>query len=137
MPRRIRVNTDKSYRVFGPFSQAIKTDNFVFVSGQLPINPSTGEIVKGGIKEETHQVLANLKEVLKAAGSSMEDVIKATIFITNMDDFSKVNEVYEKFFSKEAPPARSTVEVSGLAKGAREEIEATALVGKTQKSKYR
>jgi len=137
MPRRIRVNTDKSYRVFGPFSQAIKTDNFVFVSGQLPINPSTGEIVKGGIKEETRQVLRNLKEILAAAGSSMNDIVKATVYITNMNSFSKMNEVYEEFFSKEAPPARSTVEVSGLAKGARVEIEATALVGKTQKSKYR
>jgi 2-iminobutanoate/2-iminopropanoate deaminase len=137
MPRRIRVNTDKSYRVFGPFSQAIKTDNFVFVSGQLPINPSTGEIVKGGIKEETRQVLRNLKEILAAAGSSMNDIVKATVYITNMNSFSKMNEVYEEFFSKEAPPARSTVEVSGLAKGARVEIEATALVSKTQKSKYR
>lgn len=130
MSIRKRINAPKAYAAFGPFSQAIKTDTLVFVSGQLPINPSTGEIVKGGIKEETHQVLANLKEVLKAAGSSMEDVIKATIFITNMDDFSKVNEVYEKFFSKEAPPARSCVEVARLAKGARVEIEAIALVRK-------
>lgn len=135
MPKRTKVNTGKAYQAFGPFSQAIKTDTLVFTSGQLPIDPSTGEIVAGGVKKETRQVLRNLKEILAAAGSSMEDVVKATIFITDMKDFEKVNEVYAEFFPSQAPPARSTVEVSGLAKGARVEIEATALARKTKQTK--
>lgn len=132
MMKRIRVDTEKAYRAFGPFSQAIKTDTLVFVSGQLPINPATGEIIIGNIKEETRQVLSNLKEVLIAAGSSMEDVLKTTVFITNMDDFSEVNEVYEEFFPKQIPPARSCVEVTRLAKGANVEIEAIALFKSTR-----
>ena len=131
MMKRMRVDTEKAYRAFGPFSQAIKTDTLVFVSGQLPINPSTGEIVSGGIKEETRQVLRNLKEILAAAGGSMNDIVKATVYITNMNSFSKMNEVYEEFFSNQAPPARSCVEVARLAKGARVEIEAIALARKT------
>ncbi len=132
MPKRTKVNTGKAYRAFGPFSQAIKTDTLVFVSGQLPINPSTGDIIVANIKEETRQVLFNLKEVLTAAGSSLENVLKTTVFITNMDDFSLVNEVYEEFFSNQAPPARSCVEVSRLAKGAHVEIEAIALIRLTR-----
>jgi len=135
MPTRTKINTRKAYQAFGPFSQAIKTNRLIFTSGQLPIDPATGNIVKGDIKEETRQVLRNLKEILAAAGSSMEDVVKATIFITDMKDFEKVNEVYAEFFPSQAPPARSTVEVSGLAKGARVEIEATALAGKTKQTK--
>ena len=119
MLRRIRVNTDKAPAVNGPFSQAIKTDTLVFTSGQLPLDPATGEIVARNIQEETRQVLANLKEILVEAGSSLENVVKATVFITNMDDFPEVNKVYEEFFPKQAPPARSCVEVSELAKGAR------------------
>ncbi len=134
MLRRIRVNTDKAPAVFGPFSQAIKTDTLVFTSGQLPIDPATGEIVARNIQEETRQVLANLKEILVEAGSSLENVVKATVFITNMDDFPEVNEVYEEFFPKQALPARSCVGVSELAKGARVEIEAIALIGKSRQS---
>jgi len=134
MLRRIRVNTDKAPAVFGPFSQAIKTDTLVFTSGQLPIDPATGEIVARNIQEETRQVLANLKEILVEAGSSLENVVKATVFITNMDDFPEVNKVYEEFFPKQALPARSCVEVSELAKGARVEIETIALIGKSRQS---
>lgn len=134
MLRRIRVNTDKAPAVFGPFSQAIKTDTLVFTSGQLPLDPATGEIVARNIQEETRQVLANLKEILVEAGSSLENVVKATVFITNMDDFPEVNKVYEEFFPKQALPARSCVEVSELAKGAKVEIEAIALIGKSRQS---
>jgi 2-iminobutanoate/2-iminopropanoate deaminase len=84
----------KSTRVFGPYSQAIKTDILVFISGQLPINLSTGDIVAGNIKEETREILANLKEALAEAGSSLEDVLKATFFITDMYNFSQVNDIY-------------------------------------------
>lgn len=127
MLERARVNTDNAPAAFGPFSQAIKIDTLVFTSGQLPIDPATGNVVKGGIKAETRQVLLNLKEILIAAGSSLEHVVKATVFITNMEDFPAVNEVYAEFFPDQ-PPARSCVEVSGLAKGANVEIEAIALV---------
>jgi 2-iminobutanoate/2-iminopropanoate deaminase len=130
MSSKKQINTPKAYMAFGPFSQAIKTDTLVFVSGQLPIHPSTGKIVAGGIKEETRQVLRNLREILKAAGSSLNDIVKATVYITDMNYFSKMNEVYEKFFSNQVPPARSCVEVARLAKGAKVEIEAIALVRK-------
>jgi 2-iminobutanoate/2-iminopropanoate deaminase len=127
MLERTRVNTDKAPAAFGPFSQAIKIDTLIFTSGQLPIEPTAGDIVKGGIKEETRQVLLNLKEILIAAGSSLENVVKATVYITNMEDFPEVNEVYAEFFPGQ-PPARACVEVSGLAKGANVEIDAVALV---------
>jgi len=128
MATRTRINTIKAPATFGPFSQAIKTEMLVFTSGQLPIDPSTGEIVTGTIREQTWQVLSNLKEILAEAGSSLEDVVKATVFITNMDDFPEVNEVYEEFFPNQVFPARSCVRVCELAKGAKVEIEAIALV---------
>jgi len=127
---RAQIKTEKAYQAFGPFSQGIKTETLVFTSGQLPIDPSSGEVVPGSIKDETRQVLVNLREVLVAAGSSLEDVIKTTVFITNMNEFPQVNEVYEEFFSKNIFPARSTVEVSRLARGAKVEIEAIALARK-------
>lgn len=130
MSEKFIVNTDKAPAVFGPFSQAIKTDTLIFTSGQLPIDPATGEIVAGDIKKETRQVLFNLKEILIKAASSLEDVVKTTVFITNMDDFPKVNDVYEEFFPNQHP-ARSCIAVSGLAKGANVEIEAIALLGKS------
>ena len=131
MLTRAPIKTDRAYQAFGPFSQGIKTDSFVFTSGQLPIDPSSGEIVSGDIKDQTRRVLVNLREILVAAGSSLEDVIKTTVFLTNMDEFPRVNQVYEEFFPKKIPPARSTVEVSRLAKGAKVEIEAIALARKT------
>jgi 2-iminobutanoate/2-iminopropanoate deaminase len=129
MIRRTKIQTPKAPKAFGPFSQAVKIDNLVFTSGQLPLHPDTGEIVKGGIQAETRQVLQNLKAILAAAGSSLDLVIKATVFITNMKDFSKMNEVYAEFFPRQVPPARSCVEVSRLARGAQVEIEAIALLG--------
>ena len=123
----MRVNTEKAPAAFGPFSQAIKTDSFIFTSGQLPIDPDTGKVIDGDIINQTRQVLNNLKAILNEAGSALKDVVKATVYITSMDDFQAVNEIYSEFFS-DPLPARSCVEVSGLAKGAKVEIEAIALV---------
>lgn len=125
---RTRVNTEQAPAAFGPFSQAIKTDSLIFTSGQLPINPASGAVETEDIQEQTRQTLLNLKEILVAAGSSLEKVVKATVYITDMEDFSKVNEVYAEFFSAGEPPARACVEISGLAKGAKVEIDAIALV---------
>jgi 2-iminobutanoate/2-iminopropanoate deaminase len=124
---KIRISTDNAYSAFGPFSQAIRTDRFVFTSGQLPIDPKTGHLVNGDIRAQTRQVLENIRSILAAAGCSLEDVVKVTIFITDMGDFEVVNEEYASYFNQGDKPARSTVEVSGLAKGARVEIEAIAV----------
>lgn len=120
------VKTNKAPEAIGPYSQAIVTCSFVYTSGQIPINPQTGEVVDGGIEEQAKQVLENLKNVLEAAGSSLNKVVKTTVFIKDMDSFAKVNEVYAKYFS-EPYPARSCVEVSKLPKGVLIEIEAVAI----------
>ena len=127
MQGRTLVNTKNAPAAFGPFSQGIKTDSLVFTSGQLPIDPVSGEVVRDDVKAQTHQVLRNLKSILDEAGSSLNDVIKATVFITSMDDFDMVNDIYLSYFSSPFP-ARSCIEVPRLAKGARVEIEAIALV---------
>jgi len=110
-----------------PYSPGIKAGGFLYVSGQVPVNPQTGEIVKGGIEEQTRQTLENIKAVLEAGGSSMDKLIKCTVFMTDISEFSKMNEVYRSFFPKD-PPARSTVEVSKLAIDVKIEIEAIAIV---------
>lgn len=124
---RERVQTDKAPAAIGPYSQAIRAGGFVFVSGQIPIDPATGEFVKGGVGEQTERVLQNLKAVLEAAGSSLEQIVKTTVFLADMKEFAQMNEVYTKFFSG-APPARATVAAAGLPRDARVEIEAVALV---------
>ena len=121
------IHTPKAPAAFGPFVQGVKTDTLVFSTGQLPLDPATGELVSDDVRAQTRQVLFNLKAILEAAGCSLDRVLKATVFITNMDDFDKINEVYAGFFS-DTPPARSCVEVSGLAKGAKVEIEVIALL---------
>ena len=121
------IHTPKAPAPFGPFVQGVKTDTLVFSTGQLPIDPATGKLVSDDVRVQTHQVLTHLKAILEAAGCSLDRVLKATVFITNMDDFDKVNEVYAEFFS-ETPPARSCVEVSRLAKDAKVEIEVIALL---------
>jgi 2-iminobutanoate/2-iminopropanoate deaminase len=123
----MKVNTHHAPAAFGPFSQAIKNNTLVFTSGQLPIDPATGEVVSENVKVQTHQVIKNLRAILAEAGSSMDTVLKATVFITNMDDFERVNEIYSEYFS-DPFPARSCVEVTRLAKGAKVEIEVIALV---------
>ena len=127
MQSRKLVNTKNAPAAFGPFSQGIKTGSFVFTSGQLPIDPATGEVVGNDVKAQTHQVLRNLKSILDEAGSSLHHVVKATVFITDMDDFDTVNEIYATYFSSPYP-ARSCIEVPKLAKGAKVEIEAIALL---------
>lgn len=120
------ISTDKAPAAIGPYSQAIRYGDFVFSSGQIPIDPLTGEIVPGGIREQTAQVMKNLEAVLAAAGSSLDRVIKATIFIKDMSDFAVINEVYGGFF-KDSPPARSTIQVARLPKDVGIEIEVVAV----------
>ena len=123
------ISTKTAPGAIGPYSQAIKTDSMVFVSGQLALVPETGELVCDDIQAETRQVLTNLKEILVAAGSCLENVVKTTVFIAKMDDFPNINEVYGDFFSDNAP-ARACVEVVCLPKNANVEIEAIALLNK-------
>jgi len=119
------VKTDKAPAAICPYSQAIDTGTFIYTSGQIPVNPSTGEVVDGGIEQQTAQVLENLKNVLEAAGSSLSKVIKTTVFIKDMNNFSTMNEVYKSYFT-EPYPARSCVEVARLPKDVLVEIEAVA-----------
>ena len=126
MQARTQVNTTDAPAAFGPFSQAIKTDTLVFTSGQLPIDPESGELVDEDVIVQTHQVFKNLKAILQEAGCSINDVVKATVFITSMDDFVTVNEIYSTYFASPYP-ARSCIEVPKLAKGAKVEIEAIAI----------
>jgi 2-iminobutanoate/2-iminopropanoate deaminase len=114
-------------KAIGPYSVAIRTDGLVFASGTIGVDPATGEFVAGGVEEQTRQALKNLGEVLKAGGSSLEQVVKTTVFLQKMSEFTLMNAVYAEFFPREAP-ARSTVEVAALPKGAAVEIEAIALV---------
>ena len=127
MPAGTAVHTPKAPEPFGPFVQAVKTDTLVFSTGQLPIDPATGELVSEDVRDQTHQVLTHLQAILEAAGTSLDRVVKATVFITDMDDFDRMNAVYAGFFT-DRPPARSCVEVSRLAKNAKVEIEAIALL---------
>lgn len=120
------IKTDQAPAAIGPYSQAVKTGNFIFVSGQVPLDPVSGQI-QGDIQSQTHQVLKNIQAILLAAGASLKDILKTTVFLKNLDDFSALNEVYQKYFPGEAP-ARSTVEVSRIPKGALVEIEAIAVI---------
>jgi 2-iminobutanoate/2-iminopropanoate deaminase len=120
------VVTKEAPQAIGPYSQAIKAGGFVFVSGQIPISPPTGEIVPGGISEQTERVMQNLAAILKAAGSSLDKVVKSGVFLKNMSDFAAMNQVYGKFFTS-AAPARATVEVARLPKDVLVEIDVIAL----------
>ena len=120
------VATEAAPQAIGPYSQAVVVGDFVFTSGQIPIDPQTGAFVEGGIAEQTERVIRNLAEVLRAAGTSLEGVVKTTVFLADMNDFAAMNEVYGRFFLSE-PPARSTVEAARLPRDARVEIEAIAV----------
>ncbi|HEX6036042.1 MAG TPA: RidA family protein [Anaerolineales bacterium] len=120
------VSTEKAPKAIGPYSQAIRTESFVFTAGQVGLDPATMELVEGGIEEQTRQVLTNLKHVLEKAGSALKFVIKTTVFLKDMGDFAKMNAVYAEFFPGD-PPARSTVQVAALPKGALVEIECVAI----------
>lgn len=120
------IATDKAPKAIGPYSQAVRGGGFLFCSGQIPLDPVTGEMGGTDIAEQTEQVMANISAVLAAAGLSFGDVVKSTIYLVDLADFAKVNEIYGKRFPAD-PPARSTVEVKGLPRGARVEIEVVAL----------
>ena len=119
------LHTEKAPAAIGPYSQAIEVNGFVFASGQIPIDPATGEMVQGDVKEQTRQALTNASEVMKAAGLDLSHVVKTTVFLADMNDFAAMNEVYATFFT--APfPARSAVAVKTLPKGALVEVECIA-----------
>ena len=122
------VTTDRAPRAIGPYSQAVRAGDLVFASGQIPIDPATGEFIAGGVAEQTEQVLRNLTAVFEAAGVGMNQIVKTTVFLADMDDFTAMNEVYGRFFSVE-PPARATVQAARLPRDARVEIEAIAVIG--------
>ena len=120
-----KIDTSNAPKAIGPYSQAISSNGFLFVSGQIPIDPKTNQIVKGGIVEQANQSFKNIGEILKAAGLDYSNVIKTTVFVKDLNDFSTVNEIYSKYFISN--PARSCVEVSKLPKGVLIEIEAIAV----------
>ena len=119
------ISTNAAPQAIGPYSQAIEAGGFIFVSGQIPLVPETGEMVEGDIEAQTARVLDNLKAILAAAGSSLAAAVKTTVYITNMDDFARVNAVYSRYFEKDCP-ARVCVEVSRLPKGVLVEIDVIA-----------
>lgn len=122
-----RINTENAPAAIGPYSQAVVANGFVFVSGQIPINPRTGQLVDGDISTQTEQVLKNISAILEAAGSSLDKVVRCDVYLTNLEDFAEFNQTYEKFFGA-VRPARVTVEVSKLPKGALVEISAIGVV---------
>ena len=124
---KVVIHTTEAPKAIGAYSQGIKSDNFVFTSGQIPINPQSGELIKGDFKSEVKQVLINLNGVLKGGGSSLQQAIKLTVFLTDLSHFAQVNEIFDEFFP-DNPPARSAVQVSALPMNARIEIDAVGHV---------
>lgn len=120
------VATEKGPKAIGPYSQAIKANGFIFMSGQIPFDPATAKIIEGDIAAQTARVLENLKAIVEAAGSSLDRAVKATVFLKDMNDFAAMNEVYGKYFVVN-PPARSTIEVARLPRDVRVEIDLIAL----------
>ncbi len=120
------IHTHEAPAPIGPYSQAVRMGNTVYTSGQIAIDPKTGSLIQGSIADETHQVMRNMQAVLEAAGFGFEQVLKSTIFITNMDDFGAINEVYGSYFDSETAPARETVQVARLPKDVRVEISMIA-----------
>jgi 2-iminobutanoate/2-iminopropanoate deaminase len=120
------ISTSDAPKAIGPYSQGIRANGFVFVSGQVAIDPSTQQVVVGDVSAQTEQVIKNLSSILKAAGTSLDQVVRSTVFLKSMNDFAAMNEVYGKFFTS-SPPARSTVEVSRLPKDVLVEIDVIAL----------
>ncbi len=121
------ISTDRAPKAIGPYSQGIAASGLLFLSGQVPLDPGTGQLVQGTIQEEVTRVLENLKGVLEAAGSGLQGVVRTTVYLTNLEDFTAMNEVYARYFG-EHRPARSTVQVAALPRGARVEIDAIASV---------
>jgi 2-iminobutanoate/2-iminopropanoate deaminase len=129
------VSTNEAPAAIGPYSQAVRSGSFVFCSGQIPLDPKSGEIVSGNIKAQTQRVIDNIAAILKAEGLTFENVVKTTIFLTDLRDFQTVNEIYGSCF-KNDPPARSTVQVSALPRGANVEIEAIAAANQDAQTAY-
>ena len=127
MSNRTVIQTEAAPKAIGPYSQAIVANGFVFCSGQIPLDPATGNIVEGGIEAQTHQALKNLSAVLKAAGTDLKNIVKTTVFLQSMNDFAAMNAVYATYFT-ETPPGRAAVEVAKLPRGALVEIEAIAVL---------
>ena len=121
------VHTDKAPKAIGPYSQAIIYNGIAYLSGQIPLDPASGQVVEGGIAEQTERVMRNLEAVLAASGSSFRQVLKTTVFLADMAEFPKMNEVYAMYFP-ENPPARATVQAAGLPRAVRVEIECVAAV---------
>lgn len=121
------ISTNNAPSAIGPYSQAIKAGNMIFVSGQIPINPETGEFVSTDVKEQTVQVLKNLSAVLEAAGATLNDVVKTTVFLEDMNDFGVMNEIYGEYFNRNKP-ARATVQAARLPRDARVEIDCIAVI---------
>jgi 2-iminobutanoate/2-iminopropanoate deaminase len=126
MPRQA-VTTDKAPAAIGPYSQAVKAGNLLFLSGQIPIDPRTGNLVEGGIEAQTRQVFQNIGEILEAAGATFEHVVTAGVFLLDMNDFARMNAIYAEYFSSPAP-ARATVQVARLPKDCLVEIQVTAVL---------
>jgi 2-iminobutanoate/2-iminopropanoate deaminase len=120
------ISTEKGPKAIGPYSQAVRANGFVFLSGQIPFDPATGQIVEGDVATQTARVLDNVKAIAEASGSTLEKAVKATVFLKDMNDFAAMNEVYGKYFAHN-PPARSTVEVARLPRDVRVEIELIVL----------
>jgi 2-iminobutanoate/2-iminopropanoate deaminase len=120
------IHTSDAPKPIGPYSQAVRINNLVFTSGQIAINPKSGLLIEGTIQEETHQVMHNMQAVLNAAGLDFKQVLKSTIFVTDMDDFAAINEVYASYFDSDTAPARETVQVARLPKDVRVEISMIA-----------
>ena len=125
--RREVIRTDRAPRAIGPYEQAVKLDGWIFTSGQIPLDPATGRIIEGDITAQTERVLENLKAVLEASGSSLRSVVKTTVYLKDINEFARMNEVYARYFP-ENRPARSTVEVARLPRDVRVEIDAIAAV---------
>lgn len=123
------IQTEAAPKAIGPYSQAIRLGDLVYSAGQIPLNPETGALVEGGIEAQTRQVMNNLAHVLEAAGSSLAGVVKTTVFMQDLGEFAAMNAVYAEFFTAN-PPARSTVQVAALPRGAKVEIECVAVVGR-------
>ncbi|MDQ3042382.1 MAG: RidA family protein [Acidobacteriota bacterium] len=121
------ISTENAPGAIGPYSQAVRTGNLVFCSGQIPIDPATGEFVSNDVAEQTRQVLKNLSAVLEAAGTDLNNVVKTTVFLADMNDFTAMNEIYAEFFS-DNKPARATVQAARLPRDARVEIECIAVI---------
>lgn len=122
------IKTERAPLPIGPYNQAVCVNNFIFTAGQIALDPATGAIIAGGVEEQTRCVLGYVRSIIEAAGSSMTKIVKATIFLKDMNDFPKVNKVYTEFFQAESAPARSTIEVARLPKDALVEIEVIAYI---------